>query len=84
MGKVAVIGSGSWGTALARLLLNNCDRIGWYVHRQDRIDEFKRLGHNPVYLSDVDFDISRIDFSSDINEVCASADTLLLDRKSVV
>lgn len=78
MGKVAVIGSGSWGTALAKLLLSNCDRIGWYVHRQDRIDEFKRLGHNPVYLSDVDFDISRIDFSSDINEVCASADTLLL------
>lgn len=78
MGKVAVIGNGSWGTALAKLLLSNCDRIGWYVHRQDRIDEFKRLSHNPVYLSDVDFDISRIDFSSDINEVCASADTLLL------
>ncbi|MDD6227929.1 MAG: glycerol-3-phosphate dehydrogenase, partial [Bacteroidales bacterium] len=58
MGKVAVIGSGSWGTALAKLLLSNCDRIGWYVHRQDRIDEFIRLGHNPVYLSDVDFDIS--------------------------
>lgn len=78
MGKVAVIGSGSWATALAKLLLGNCERIGWYFHRQDRIDEFIRYGHNPVYLSDVHFDPSRIDFSSDINEACRNADTLLL------
>ena len=78
MGNIAVIGSGSWATALAKLLLNNCGRIGWYVHRQDRIDDFVRYGHNPVYLTDVHFDVDRIDFSSDINAVCAGADTLLL------
>lgn len=78
MGKIAVIGSGSWATALAKLLLGNCDRIGWYFHRQDRIDDFVRFGHNPTYLTDVDFDPARIDFSSDINAVCRDADTLLL------
>lgn len=78
MGKVAVIGSGSWATALASLLLANCDRIGWYFHRQDRIDEFVRCGHNPTYLTDVDFETSHIDFSSDINAVCRDADTLLI------
>lgn len=77
MGKIAVIGSGSWATAIAKLLLNNCDRIGWFFHRQDRIDEFIRDGHNPVYLSDVSFDPMRIDFSSDINTACANADTLV-------
>ena len=76
-GRVAVIGSGSWATALAKLLLGNCDRIGWFVHRQDRIDEFVRYGHNPVYLSDVAFDTMRIDFTSDLNEACDGADTLL-------
>ena len=76
-GRVAVSGSGSWATALAKLLLGNCDRIGWFVHRQDRIDEFVRYGHNPVYLSDVAFDTMRIDFTSDINEACDGADTLL-------
>lgn len=78
MGKVAVIGGGSWATALAKLLMRNCDRIGWYFHRQDRIDDFIRFRHNPVYLSDVAFDIERIDFTSDINEVCRDADTLVV------
>lgn len=77
MGKIAVIGSGSWATALAKLLLGNCDRIGWFMHRPDRIDEFIRCGHNPVYLSDVQFDPVRIDFTSDINAACSDADTLL-------
>ncbi len=78
LGKVAVMGGGSWATALAKLLLNNCDSIMWYMRRDDRIDDFKRLGHNPAYLSDVQFDTDRIEFSSDINYVCAKADTLLM------
>lgn len=77
-GKIAVMGGGSWATALSKLLMCNCDHILWYMRRDDRIDEFKRLGHNPAYLTDVNFDISRITFSSDINEICDEADTLLL------
>ncbi|MCI8999307.1 MAG: glycerol-3-phosphate dehydrogenase [Muribaculaceae bacterium] len=72
------MGGGSWATALAKLLLRNCDSILWYMRRDDRIDDFKRLGHNPAYLTDVQFDVSRIEFSSDINYVCSKADTLLL------
>ncbi len=78
MGNIAVIGSGSWATALAKLLLTNCERISWFIHRQDRIDDFIRTGHNPVYLSDVKFDTQRIFFSSDLDEICARADTLVL------
>jgi len=77
-GKIAVMGGGSWATALAKLLLNNCESIMWYMRRDDRIEDFKHLRHNPVYLSDVEFDIQRIEFSSDINYVCSQADTLLM------
>lgn len=76
--KIAVMGGGSWATALAKLLLRNNDSILWYMRRDDRIEDFKTLGHNPAYLTDVQFDISRIEFSSDINHVCTQTDTLLL------
>lgn len=76
------MGGGSWATALAKLLLTNCREIIWYMRRDDRIADFLRDGHNPVYLSDVMFDTNRIRFSSDINAVCSEADTLLLAMPS--
>lgn len=78
LGKIAVIGSGSWATALAKLLLLNNDRISWYVRRPERIEEFIKYGRNPVYLSDVTFDTARIDFTSDINEAVRDAGTLVV------
>lgn len=83
-GKIAVMGGGSWATALAKLLLDNNkeEKIMWYMRRDDRIADFLRTGHNPAYLSDVRFDTSRIEFFSDINEVCSKADTLLLAMPS--
>ena len=80
--NIAVLGGGSWATALSRLLLQNCKTITWYMRRDDRIEEFIRLGHNPAYLTDVMFDTNRIDFSSDINYVCDKADVLLLAMPS--
>ena len=76
------MGGGSWATALAKILLNNCETVFWYMRRDDRIEEFTRLGHNPTYLSDVQFDVNRIYFSSDINYVCNQCDTLLMAMPS--
>ena len=78
LGKIAVIGSGSWATALAKLLLNNNARINWYIRRSERIEDFIRNHRNPVYLSDVTFDTHRIDFYSDINSAVSSAKTLVI------
>lgn len=81
-GKIAVLGGGSWATALAKLLLSNCESIHWYMRRDDRIEEFIKYGHNPAYLTDVNFDVNRIYFSSDINAVCEECDTLLVATPS--
>ena len=63
------MGGGSWATALAKIALAQADSINWYMRRDDRIEEFKRLGHNPAYLTSVRFDTRCIEFSSDINKV---------------
>ncbi|MDD2799662.1 MAG: NAD(P)-binding domain-containing protein [Bacteroidales bacterium] len=76
-GKVAIIGGGSWATAIAKLVLNNQGSINWYMRRKDRIDEFKRLGHNSAYLSDVKFDINRISFYSNINLAIKNSDVVI-------
>ncbi len=76
--KVAVLGSGSWATAIAKMLMCNVERISWFMRRQEKIDEFVRLGKNPSYLSAARFDTSRISFTSDINEVVRDADILVV------
>lgn len=81
-GTIAVMGGGSWATALAKLLLDNCETINWYMRRDDRIENFMLHHRNPAYLSDVEFDVERIWFSSDINRVAQESDTLLLAMPS--
>lgn len=76
-GKIAIMGGGSWATAIAKMLLASQDSINWYMRRDDRINDFKRLGHNPAYLTSVKFDINRINFSSNINDIVKSSDTLV-------
>ena len=76
-GRVAIMGGGSWATAIAKIVLNHEESINWYIRRDDRIEEFQRLGHNPAYLTGLHFDTSRIQFSSDINDVVKKSDTLI-------
>lgn len=76
-GKIAIIGGGSWATAIAKIVLTHEDSINWYIRRDEQISEFKRLGHNPSYLTGVHFDLNRIQFSSDINKVIRDSDILI-------
>ena len=77
-GKIAIIGDGSWATAIAKLVVKRTHHIGWYMRRDDRIADFKRLGHNPAYLQAAHFNINEIEFSSNLNQIVSDYDTLVL------
>lgn len=76
-GKIAIMGGGSWATAIAKMVVNHTHNIAWYMRRDDRIDDFRRMGHNPAYLTSIHFDINEIRFSSDINKIVQENDTLI-------
>lgn len=76
-GRIAIMGGGSWATALAKIVLSTHSQINWYIRRPDRIEEFQQLGHNPAYLTSVKFDIERISFFSNINDAIKASDTLI-------
>ncbi len=77
-GKIAILGGGTWATALAKIMLNHEKHINWYMRRPEQIADFKKTGHNPSYLSTVEFNLDRITFYSDINQVVENSDTLVL------
>jgi len=81
-GKIAIVGGGSWATALAKIALSTQPGINWYMRRPDRIEDFKRMKHNPAYLSSITFDTERINFYADINEVVKDSDTLIFATPS--
>ncbi|MCC8034984.1 MAG: NAD(P)-binding domain-containing protein [Rikenellaceae bacterium] len=76
--RFAVVGHGSWATAIMKILLENEPSVGWYVGRAEVARDLRSTGRNPRYLTDVKFDSGRIDVGEDINETVAGADVVIL------
>lgn len=76
--KFSIIGGGSWATALAKMLTDNGQHIGWWVRNQAIIDQFKKRRHNPHYLSSVIFNLAQLSMSTSVEEVVADADVVLV------
>ena len=81
-GKIGIMGGGSWATALAKIISMTCSEFNWYMRRPEQIEELKKFGHNPSYLTGVKFDINRISFYDNINEVIENSDTLIFATPS--
>jgi glycerol-3-phosphate dehydrogenase (NAD(P)+) len=77
MKRIAVIGSGSWATAIVKILGNNCPEISWWIREPEIIENIREFGHNPVYLSSVDFDTEKLNLSDNITEVIQNSDVLI-------
>ena len=81
--KIAVIGGGSWATAIVKMLAENVDSILWWLRNDDVIAHIQKFGHNPNYISSAELKKSKIKLSSDINEIVKPADCLILAVPSI-
>jgi glycerol-3-phosphate dehydrogenase (NAD(P)+) len=76
--RFGVIGSGSWATALAKILTDNRHSVNWWIRNEAIITHLRARHHNPQYLSSVYFDTSLLSPGTDVREVIAASDCLVM------
>lgn len=80
--RCAVIGYGTWATALVDVLTKNEARVGWYVRNPEVLESIRTEGRNQRYLSDLELNTDRIEASDDLNRVVAEADIVVMAMPS--
>jgi glycerol-3-phosphate dehydrogenase (NAD(P)+) len=80
---IGIIGSGSWATAIAKIVTDNGHAIHWWVRQASNIEYFEKRHHNPHYLRNAYFDVSKIQFSDSVAKVVAGADIIVIAVPSI-
>ncbi len=80
--KIAVIGGGSWATALVKILSNNVSSVNWYMRNEGAVRHILKFRHNPNYLQSVEFDLNKINVSTDLMEIIKPADIVIIATPS--
>jgi len=81
--SIGIIGSGSWATAIAKIITDNGHSINWWVRQAENIAYFNKRHHNPQYLRNAYFDVSKIQFSEDIKKVVIASDIIIIAVPSI-
>ena len=76
--SIGVIGGGSWATALAKILSDRNDGINWWMRSPESVKHIKKYYHNPRYLRAVEFDVDRMNITSNVQEVVENSDVLIV------
>lgn len=80
--RIAVIGGGSWATALVKILCNNVTGVNWYIRSQNSVDHILAYKHNPKYLQSVEFDLSKINVSTELEQTIEASDVVIIATPS--
>ncbi len=78
----AVVGYGSWATAIVKILCEQGCKVGWHIRNEEVIEGLLSEGSNPKYLRDVEFDVSQLSISTDINEIVRKHDIIIMATPS--
>lgn len=76
--NIAVLGGGSWGTAIVKILSSKNEKVNWWVRSAETASYIQKYRHNPNYLSSVDFDPGKISVSADLHYVISESDVLVI------
>ncbi|MEQ8624991.1 MAG: NAD(P)H-dependent glycerol-3-phosphate dehydrogenase [Vicingaceae bacterium] len=80
--EIAVIGGGSWATAIVKMLSNNAEKVHWWMRNADKANYINKYMHNPRYLSAVQFEREKINVSNNLDEIIASSEFIVIATPS--
>jgi len=75
--KIAVLGGGSWATAIVKMLCENIETVGWYMRSTYVAEHIKLNKHNPNYLSSAELHPNQLILSNNINKTVEDYDILV-------
>ncbi len=76
--EIAVLGSGSWATAIVKIATQTHQKVHWWVREQEIVDGVRTYGHNPLYLRSCELDREKIEVSSDLQKVISGVENIVL------
>ena len=74
---VAVIGSGSWATALVKALCNHVRQLNWYIREPEIRESVALYGNNCLYMSSIQLDTDNVQIFDSADEAAQQSDILL-------
>lgn len=80
---VGVLGSGSFATAIVKILVENCPIVHWCVRDENVKKSIEKNAHNPEYLTSVSFDVSQLRVMVDVNAFFELCDMVFLVTPSI-
>jgi glycerol-3-phosphate dehydrogenase (NAD(P)+) len=77
LGHIGIIGNGSWGTALAKILTDNGQKLTWWLRNEEAVKHLQQRDHNPHYLTSVSFRQDSICPTNNLASLFENCDTLV-------
>lgn len=76
--RIGVIGNGSWGTALVKIITDSSQPVNWWMRNETTIDYIQRRHHNPNYLHSAYFDVTKLNMTTDVQQLVNDSDLLVI------
>jgi len=76
--RIGLLGSGSWATALAKMLCENVSELNWWVRSEDTIEHINKFGSNPRYIQSIQFPVDKLKLTTDMQIVIDASDIIIV------
>jgi glycerol-3-phosphate dehydrogenase (NAD(P)+) len=76
--KIAVLGGGSWATAIVKILTENLDTVNWWMRDAESVNHIQKFHHNPRYIQSIQFDGNKLNITTDLQKTVDESDIIII------